>query len=78
MGEVRLPELADGVTRAIISMWHFGEGDSVRKDDEFVELITDKAAFNMPSPFSGKVKKVMFAEGETVNVGDVLAVIEEE
>jgi pyruvate/2-oxoglutarate dehydrogenase complex dihydrolipoamide acyltransferase (E2) component len=77
MGEVRLPSLADGVTRAIISMWHFGEGDSIRKDDDLVELITDKAAFNMPSPLSGRIAKILLAEGETANVGDVIAIIEE-
>ena len=77
MGEIRLPELAEGVGRAIISMWHFGEGDSIKKDEDLVELVTDKATFNMPSPVSGKVTKQMFVEGETVNVGDVIAIIEE-
>ncbi|MCX5715417.1 MAG: lipoyl domain-containing protein [Candidatus Omnitrophica bacterium] len=76
MAEVKLPEIADGVTRAVISMWHFGEGDTVRQDDDFVEFVTDKATFNMPSPFSGKVTKLMFAEGEAVNVGEVIAIIE--
>jgi pyruvate/2-oxoglutarate dehydrogenase complex dihydrolipoamide acyltransferase (E2) component len=77
MGEIKLPELADGVTHAIISMWHYGEGDSIKKDDDLVELVTDKATFNMPSPVSGKVVKQMFAEGETAKVGDVIAIIEE-
>ncbi len=76
MAEIKLPELSEGVTAATISMWHFSEGDLINKDDDLVELVTDKATFNMPSPVSGKVKKIMFNEGDTVNVGNVIALIE--
>ncbi|MCM8782752.1 MAG: hypothetical protein NC828_06890 [Candidatus Omnitrophica bacterium] len=77
MTEVKLPELSEGVSQAIVSMWHYSEGDLIKKDADLVELVTDKATFNLPSPVSGKVKKIMFNEGETVHVGDVLVVIEE-
>jgi len=76
MIEVKLPDLAEGVTSATLSMWHYSEGDSVRKGEDLVELVTDKATFNLPSPASGRIKKVMFNEGDTVNVGDCLVVIE--
>lgn len=76
MTEVKLPDLAEGVTKATVSMWHYTEGDSINKDDDLVELVTDKATFNLPSPASGRIKKVNFSEGETVNVGDILAIIE--
>jgi len=77
MVEVKLPELAEGVNSATITMWHYTKGDSIKKDEDMVELVTDKATFNLPSPASGRVVEVMFGEGETVNVGDILAVIEE-
>lgn len=76
MVEVKLPDLAEGVTSATLSMWHYSEGDSINKDDDMVELVTDKATFNLPSPAAGRVTKIMRSEGETINVGDVIAVIE--
>lgn len=76
MIEVKLPELAEGVNNAILSMWHYTEGDSIKQDEDLAEFVTDKATFNMPSPAAGRIKQLMFSEGERVNVGDVIAVIE--
>ena len=45
--------------------------------DDLVELTTDKATFNLPSPCTGTLSEVFFHEGDTVNVGEVLAAIEE-
>ena len=76
MAEVKLPELAAGVTKAIISFWHFNEGEQVNKGDDLVEMLTDKATFNVPAPFAGKVKNIKAQEGQEVNVGDTIAIIE--
>jgi len=76
MVEFRLPELAEGVNEAVVSFWHFKEGDAIKEGDELVEMATDKAAFNVPSKTSGVLKKISAKEGDTVRVGDVLAVIE--
>lgn len=76
MAELKLPELAEGVNEAVVSFWHFKEGDNIKEDDEVVEMATDKAAFNVPSKSSGILKKIVAREGETVKVGGVLAVIE--
>ncbi|MBU4176181.1 MAG: hypothetical protein HQ566_04745 [Candidatus Omnitrophica bacterium] len=76
MAELKLPELAEGVNEAVVSFWHFKEGDSIKEGDEVVEMATDKAAFNVPSKASGQLKKIVAKEGETVNVGGVLAIIE--
>lgn len=76
MTEVKIPELSDGVMNATISMWHYSVGDLVKKDDDLVELVTDKVTFNLPSPITGKVTKIMVNEGETVKAGDVIAIIE--
>ena len=76
MAELKLPELAEGVNEAVVSYWHFKEGDSIKEGDEIVEMATDKAAFNVPCKFSGILKKIVVQEGDTIKVGQTLAVIE--
>lgn len=76
MTELKLPELAEGVDKATVSYWHFNERDDVTKGQDLVEMVTDKATFNVPAPVSGKIVKINFREGEIVSVGAVLAVIE--
>lgn len=78
MNKVVLPELGEGIEKAIVSYWYFKDGDRVSEKDDLVELTTDKATFNLPSPCSGILTEVFFHEGDTVNVGEVLAIIEEE
>ncbi|MCM8766410.1 MAG: hypothetical protein NC920_06215 [Candidatus Omnitrophica bacterium] len=74
--EVILPELGEGVTQATVSYWHFEEGEHIEEGVDLVELATDKAVFNLPSPCSGTLKKINFNIGEVVRVGEVLAIIE--
>ncbi len=76
MNKIILPELGEGIEEAIVSTWYFSIGDKVNKDDDIVELTTDKATFNVPSPASGVIKKIIQHEGATVKVGDVLAELE--
>jgi 2-oxoglutarate dehydrogenase E2 component (dihydrolipoamide succinyltransferase) len=77
MTKVILPRLGEGIEKATVSYWFFKEGDSVKEKDELVELTTDKATFNLPSPCSGVLSEVIFHEGESVNIGEVLGVIDE-
>lgn len=76
MKEIKVPDMGDAVTSATISMWHYKAGDMVKDSDELVELVTDKAAFNVPCGTAGRVSKLMFNEGDTVKSGDVIAIIE--
>lgn len=76
MKKVILPELGENVTKATITYWHFKEGDTVQEGDDLVEMATDKATFNMPSPASGKLTKIIVPEGENVPVGTELGIIE--
>ena len=78
MTDVKLPELADGVNKAVVSFWHMSEGDSINVGDDLVEMLTDKATFNVPSPISGTLTKISVEEGEEIRVGDTIATIEEE
>jgi len=76
MIKVVLPELGEGVSKATVSYWFFKDGEIVKENDDLVELTTDKSTFNLPSPCSGVISEIMFSEGQTVNVGQILAVIE--
>ncbi len=75
MPDFKLPDLGEGVTEAEIDRWLVKEGDTVAEDDSLVELITDKATAEIPSPFAGKVTKIHHQAGEVVPVGSVLITI---
>lgn len=77
MLKVVLPELSEGIDKAVVSYWYFKEGEKVNEKDDLVELSTDKATFNLPSPASGTLLEIFFREGDTVSSGEVLAAIEE-
>ena len=76
MTEIILPELGDGIKKATVSYWYFKAGERVREKDDLVELATDKATFNLPSPSTGIISKIIVPEGETVDVGTVLGIID--
>ncbi len=75
MSEVKLPELGEGVNEASVSYWLYQEGDEVKEGEDLVEMTTDKATFNVPSPTSGILKEISVEEGETIKVGQKLASI---
>ncbi|MCX7928037.1 MAG: lipoyl domain-containing protein [Candidatus Omnitrophica bacterium] len=77
MRAVILPELGPAIEKAVVSFWFFKEGDQVKENEDLVELTTDKAAFNIPSPCNGILVEIFFREGDTVQVGEVLANIQE-
>ncbi len=73
--EFRLPDIGEGLTEAQIVRWLIAEGDSVDADQPIVEVETDKAVVEIPSPYEGIVVRHGGAEGETIEVGAVLVVI---
>ncbi len=74
--EVRVPASGESVTEADIGEWLKKEGDAVAADEPIVSLETDKAAMDVPAPAAGVIKSIKAAEGDTVEVGALLAVIE--
>jgi 2-oxoglutarate dehydrogenase E2 component (dihydrolipoamide succinyltransferase) len=74
---VVLPILGDDITNAVVVCWHHRQGDHVLKDDDLVELVTDKATFHVPAPESGLLKIIHVSEGRQVEIGTVLAEIEQ-
>jgi 2-oxoglutarate dehydrogenase E2 component (dihydrolipoamide succinyltransferase) len=77
--DVNLPELGeDAGKEATISFWYVEKGGSIEKDQDLVEMVTDKATFNVPSPASGVLVEIKALEGDKVQVGQLMAVIEGE
>ncbi len=75
--EFRLPDIGEGLTEAEIVRWLVAEGGRVEADQPVVEVETDKAVVEIPSPYAGIVLQHGGAEGETIAVGSVLVVISE-
>ncbi len=74
--EFRLPDIGEGLAEAEIVRWLIAEGDRVEVDQPLVEVETDKAVVDIPSPWAGVVRAHGAAEGETLEVGAVLVVID--
>src|SRR4249919_478218 len=75
--EVKVPVLPESVSDATIATWHKKAGDSVRRDENLLDLETDKVVLEVPSPVDGVLKEIKFKEGDTVTSSQVIAVIEE-
>ena len=75
--EVRLEDLGDDkAEEGTLSFWYFDEGEEVDQDADLVEIVTDKATFNVTAPTSGKLVEVTAKEGHAVKPGDLLGMIE--
>ncbi len=77
MPDFKLPDLGEGVSEAEIERWLVKEGDDIKEDDPLVEVITDKATAEIPSPYEGVVARIYVGEGEIASVGTVLVTIGE-
>jgi len=73
--EFRLPDLGEGLTEGEVARWLVEPGQEIAEDDPLVEIQTDKATVEIPSPYAGTVLKLLVAEGEVAPVGAVLVVI---
>jgi 2-oxoglutarate dehydrogenase E2 component (dihydrolipoamide succinyltransferase) len=73
--EVRVPTLGESVTEATVATWFKQPGDSVAMDEMLCELETDKVTVEVPSPVTGKLSEIVAAEGETVGVDALLAIM---
>jgi 2-oxoglutarate dehydrogenase E2 component (dihydrolipoamide succinyltransferase) len=74
--EIKVPVLPESVSDATIATWHKKVGDAVKRDENLVDLETDKVVLEVPSPVDGVLKEIKFAEGTTVNSQQVIAVVE--
>jgi 2-oxoglutarate dehydrogenase E2 component (dihydrolipoamide succinyltransferase) len=75
--EVRVPQLPESVADATLVSWHKKPGDAVARDENLVDLETDKVVLEVPAPVAGVLREIKLTDGTTVTSGQVLAVIDE-
>jgi len=75
--EVKVPVLPESVADATVSLWNKKPGDRVSRDENLLELETDKVVLEVPAPVDGILGQINYQEGETVSSGQILALIED-
>lgn len=75
--EVKVPMLPESIADATISAWHKKAGDTVSRDENLMDLETDKVMLEVPAPVDGILKEIIKKNGETVQANEVVAVIEQ-
>src|SRR5688572_10991638 len=74
--EVKVPLLPESISDAVVSTWHKKVGDQVTRDENIVDLETDKVMLEVPAPGDGVIKEILKPSGSTVHASDVIAIIE--
>lgn len=77
MAEIKVPELAESISEGTVSKWLKNVGQFIEKGDDLVELETDKVNVEIISDYSGILTELKFSEGDTVKVGETIAIVEE-
>ena len=75
--EIKVPILPESVADATVALWHKKPGDTIRRDENLVDLETDKVVLEVPSPVDGVISKILRDTGETVTSDEMLGIIEE-
>lgn len=76
--DVVMPQMGESITTGTITKWNKSVGDTIEIDEILLEISTDKVESEIPSPVEGKVAKILYPEGETIDVGEVIAIIEDD
>lgn len=76
--ELVMPQMGESITTGTITKWHKNVGDTVELDETILEISTDKVESEIPSPFEGKVVELLYQEGDTIDVGKVIAYIDDD
>ena len=70
--EVKVPQLSESVAEATLVSWHKKEGEAVARDENLIDIETDKVVLELPAPDSGVLVKIIKGNGESVASGDVI------
>src|SRR5262249_39510107 len=68
--DFRLPELGEGVYEAELVAWQVSVGDTIKRGQNLMEVLTDKASMEVPSPFAGKITRLYAEPGQKIKVGE--------
>src|SRR3982074_3889754 len=76
--EVKVPQLSESVAEATLLDWHKKEGEPVARDENLIDIETDKVVLELPAPSDGVIVKILKNDGDSVQSGDVIAVLDTE
>jgi 2-oxoglutarate dehydrogenase E2 component (dihydrolipoamide succinyltransferase) len=76
--EVRVPQLSESVAEATLLQWHKKVGDAVGRDENMIDIETDKVVLELPAPDGGVISKIVKPDGSTVASGEIIAIIDTE
>ncbi len=76
--EVVMPQMGESITTGTITKWNKNAGDTIELDEILLEISTDKVESEIPSPVEGRVEQILYPEGDTIDVGKTIAVIEDD
>lgn len=75
--EIKVPQLPESVSDATLVAWHRKVGDTIARDENLVDLETDKVVLEVPAPAAGVLREIKIKDGTTVTAGEILAVLDE-
>src|SRR6478735_11244495 len=76
--EVKVPQLSESVSEATLLQWHKKAGEAVARDENLIDIETDKVVLELPAPDAGVIVEVLRADGSTVVAGEVIAKLDTE
>ncbi|MEI7444472.1 MAG: biotin/lipoyl-containing protein, partial [Burkholderiales bacterium] len=76
--EVKVPQLSESVAEATLLQWHKKAGEAVERDQNLIDIETDKVVLELPAPDSGVIAQILKGDGATVVSGEVIAIIDTE
>lgn len=76
--DVKVPQLSESVAEATLVSWHKKEGEAVARDENLIDIETDKVVLELPAPDAGVIVKIIKGDGETVVAGEVIAQLDTE
>lgn len=76
--EVKVPQLSESVAEATLLQWHKKEGESVGRDENLIDVETDKVVLELPAPAAGVITQIIKGDGTTVVAGEIIAIIDTE
>src|SRR5687768_10403720 len=76
--EVKVPQLSESVSEATLVAWRKKAGEAVKRDENLIDIETDKVVLELPAPADGVITKLIKNDGDSVTSGDVIAIIDTE
>src|SRR6266852_5350140 len=76
--EIKVPQLSESVAEATLLAWHKKVGEAVKRDENLIDIETDKVVLELPAPADGVLAKIIKADGGTVKAGEVIATLDTE